>query len=350
MTENSGTKKTKPTMMDVAARANVSVATVSNTINNTRRVDEGTRARVERAIEELGYIRNMSARRFRTGRTNMLAVLTSMPSAVANNPSHLGMNVEIAAAAAGTAMKKGTSLVLVPPTNDPLATLGAIDIDGALLIEPAKDDPFLQLLQQRDVPFVCIGEPSDTSLPYVDLNYDLVAELLVSHMQESDAIPFALLCGQAEKRSYSKMVSAYEMAAEKLGMPSIVRKLDEQNGADGARACTHELLRDYPNLRGILAPIDAYATGVMAALADAKRLVPQDIKVATRYDGPRARESSPQLTAIDLHLSEVARIAVEMLMAIVGDEAVTAESPPKPTVIARGSTTSETPAHRLRTG
>ena len=59
-------------MRDVAARAGVSVATVSHVINNTRYVAEGTRERVQAAIEELNYNPDTMARIFKTGRTNLV--------------------------------------------------------------------------------------------------------------------------------------------------------------------------------------------------------------------------------------------------------------------------------------
>lgn len=57
-----------PTMLDVAARAGVSIKTVSNVVTGTVRVAPGTRARVEAAIEQLGYTPNLAARALRTGR------------------------------------------------------------------------------------------------------------------------------------------------------------------------------------------------------------------------------------------------------------------------------------------
>lgn len=51
-----------PTLHDVARLAGVSIATVSNVINNTKHVTAETRARVERAILQTGYVPNEAAR------------------------------------------------------------------------------------------------------------------------------------------------------------------------------------------------------------------------------------------------------------------------------------------------
>ena len=59
-----------PTIRDVAARAGVSTTTVSHVVNGTRNVDAGTAARVQAAIDELGYRPNALARSMRRGRTS----------------------------------------------------------------------------------------------------------------------------------------------------------------------------------------------------------------------------------------------------------------------------------------
>ena len=59
-------------MRDVAAKAGVSVATVSHVINNTRFVADSTREKVQAAIQELNYNPDTMARIFKTGRTNLV--------------------------------------------------------------------------------------------------------------------------------------------------------------------------------------------------------------------------------------------------------------------------------------
>ena len=62
-----------PSVKEVATRAGVSLGTVSNVLNRPHLVSERTRAIVSAAIDELGFVRNESARALRTGRTNTIA-------------------------------------------------------------------------------------------------------------------------------------------------------------------------------------------------------------------------------------------------------------------------------------
>ena len=61
-------------MKEVASRAGVSVKTVSNVVNGYLHVAPSTRERVQRAIDEMGYRPNLSARSLRSGRTGIIAV------------------------------------------------------------------------------------------------------------------------------------------------------------------------------------------------------------------------------------------------------------------------------------
>ena len=78
----------------------------------------------------------------------------------------------------------------------------------------------------------------------------------------------------------------------------------------------------------------------MTELAALRRDVPDDVVVLTRYDGVRARTSSPQLTAVDLHLGTAAARAVDLLVELVGGSAAELSPvPPQPvpTLVVRAS-------------
>lgn len=100
----------RATLIDVARRAGVSPATVSNAINGRRYVEAGTRLRIEAAISDLGYIPNLRARGLRTGKANTIALFSSMPAAVSSGPAKLGFMMEVAMTAALAALEKKLAL------------------------------------------------------------------------------------------------------------------------------------------------------------------------------------------------------------------------------------------------
>src|SRR5439155_10887690 len=97
-------------LKDIARRAGVSVATVSNVVNGYRPVSEATRERVRRAIDELGYSPNLSARHLRNGRTGIIAL--AIPEL--NNPYF----AELAEAAIREAGRHGYIVLLDPTDGD----------------------------------------------------------------------------------------------------------------------------------------------------------------------------------------------------------------------------------------
>ena len=109
----------RPTIIDVARAAGVSTATVSNALTDHRAVERGTRERVRAIAHQLGYVADPRGQRLRTGRPGAIALLSSMPAAVAAGELRLGFMMEIAAATAETALDAGLALVLVPPAASP---------------------------------------------------------------------------------------------------------------------------------------------------------------------------------------------------------------------------------------
>ena len=101
-------------------------------------------------------------------------------------------------------------------------------------------------------------------------------------------------------------------------------------------------MRKIPETDAIFAPVDAFATGAMRALRDEGRAVPGDVRVVTRYDGLRAREERPALTAVDLHLDQVAALATRSLMDLIaGKQIQHTTAGPLPSLICRGSSQDE---------
>ena len=90
---------------------------------------------------------------------------------------------------------------------------------------------------------------------------------------------------------------------------------------------------------GICVLVDAFAAGTLTALRDAWRSVPDDVPVATRCGGRRAELADPPLTALDLHLPQVAERAVDLLLRVLAGE-TPSETPvgPAPSLVTRRST------------
>ncbi|MFD3695372.1 LacI family DNA-binding transcriptional regulator [Streptomyces sp. NPDC058646] len=308
-----------PTIADVAQAAGVSRTTVSHALNGLGKVDPRTRERIKQVAAELGYRPNLRAQRLRSGQARAIALASSMPFAVAGGPSRLGFYMEVAAAAAESALAHDYALVLVPPVMSGSA-LYSVDIDGAIVVEPDVDDAAVAVLKERGLPYVTLGRPvspdedAPPDVPYVDLRGGLVAELLLTHLHEQGARRPALFIGSGSRHSSVDARAAFERIAAVRGWEPIVATAPEAGGEQAGYEGCAALLAEHPGIDAVCALVDAFAVGAVRALRDSGRSVPDDVMVATRYDGLRARTCEPPLTAVDLRLDHAAGEAVDLLL------------------------------------
>ena len=324
------------TIADVAREAGLSPTTVSHSLNGIGQVDPRTRQHVKDVAARLKYRPSVRAQRLRTGRSHAIALLSSMPAAVSTGESRLGFFTELAMGMAGKALLNGYVFMLAPPVDqcDPLAL---IDIDGAILLEPAPDDPIARELDEQSVPYVTVGgEPGPNN---IDLQHAAAADLLLQHLLQSGARQPGLILGASGRTSQRNFHERYLALAEARGFEPVVAFAAEEEGAQAGHQAALRLLEACPGLDALCVPIDTFASGALKAVQATGRRVPDDLLLVTRHDGVRARTCQPPLTAVDLHLDAVSDVAVQRLLSILGhdsqDEPV---SVPAPTLVARRST------------
>ncbi len=331
----------RPTIIDVARAAGVSTATVSNALTDHRPVERGTRERVRAVARQLGYVADPRGQRLRTGQAGAIALLSSMPAAVAAGESRLGFMMEIAAATAETALESGLALVLVPPTASGPPRIDYLDVAGAIVIEPLNDDPSVRALLARGLAVVGIGRHrgAGADIPAVDLRSEFTAALMLRHLRDEGAGRIALLRGIQPRPSYAETETVYRRFVAEAGTDPIVLRVDERGGEAAAQTECARLLREHPTIDAVCAPVDAFAVGCVRALRASGRALPGEARVITRYDGLRARTCSPPLTAVDLHLDQIARHAVALILRELNGPADT-ELPevPPPNLVIREST------------
>ncbi|EHC31166.1 Putative lacI-family transcriptional regulator, partial [Salmonella enterica subsp. enterica serovar Alachua str. R6-377] len=342
--------KKRAKLIDVARHAGVSPGTVSNALHNTRFVEPQTRRRIEEAIVALNYTPNIRARQLRTGKTNTIALLSSVPLAIASGASRLGFMMEVALTSAMMALEKQHALILVPPGANPL---DAVSFDAAILIEPAENDPQLQALAQAGIPCVTIGRTpgTDTPVPWVELHSAATAQLLLTHLEASGASKCALFVGNTRRTSVLESEAAYQRWCAGRQDP-VVYSLNESEGENAGYQTAQQLLQAHPDVDGVLVLIDTFASGAVRAFQEQDIAIPEQMRVVTRYDGIRARayiyrlslssirarESLPPLTAVNMHLDEVARQAITLLFAVLSGEKVSYSDGIMPELVVRAST------------
>ena len=325
------------TIADVAREAGVSRTTVSHSLNGLGQVDPRTRERVRETAARLNYRPSVRAQRLRSGRSQALALLSSMPAAVSGGPSQLGFFTELAMGCARTALLRGYVFVLAPPDaeGNPVAQL---DIDGAIVLEPQPEDPIEKELAARGIPCVTIG--GSMGALNIDLHHAETASLILGHLRERGSRHPALIMGTSGRAAQTAALAQYRELAGRTGFEPVVVEVPESEGESGGHLAAARILAEHPGVDSLFVPIDAFATGAARAGAEAGLTIGSELLVATRYDGLRAQTSVPPLTAVDLHLGEVSSQAVDLILKVLGDaqEQSTSTAAQLPSLVRRAST------------
>ncbi|MGH6912743.1 MAG: LacI family DNA-binding transcriptional regulator, partial [Geminicoccales bacterium] len=152
-------ERRKPTIFDVARRAEVSIGTVSNVLNDSSKVSDGRRHRVLQAIQELGYLPNSLAQGLRRRRSRLVGLCLPHTSS-AYLAALIDLFEEIAA-------NRGYEIMQVLSHNDPVTEIHRVKallthrIGGLILVPSFEPHRSCQLVAEAHVPLVIVDRPSD---------------------------------------------------------------------------------------------------------------------------------------------------------------------------------------------
>lgn len=287
------------TIQEVAARAGVSAMTVSRVLNSPELVAAATRLRVERAIEELGYIPNALASGLLRGRTRTIALIVSDIS----NPffTIVLRGVEDMAQRNGYTVIIGNSDESPEKERQYVNALVSKRIDG-LLIAPAStmSRKTLEFLARRHNPFVLIDREIEGISADVVMGDSVGgARQLTEHLIRLGHRRIALVNGQHDvptardrQRGYEDALRAYGIAV----LPALVKECSYRR--DGAKDGVRQLLAlaDDQRPTAIVAANNFIGIGVIEALREAALRVPDDIAVVCFDDIELASALDPFLT------------------------------------------------------
>jgi LacI family transcriptional regulator len=340
MTTSSG----PPTVETIAARAGVSIASVSRVLNGHGGRPNTVR-RVEQAAAELGYVPNGVARSLKGGRTRQLTF--AMPDV--GNPVYVSMVRQIQAVAKprGYRLLLHSTDAVAEDELDVVRSLADRTSDGLILVPIRVTDEHLTALAAAARPAVVIGSlPDDAPLDSVRADSVTGAVLAVRHLLERGRRRIAFVNGPADTVPARHRDAGYRAALAEAGIPfdaGLTATTDFGIEA-GARA-TRRLLDADPGIDSVFCANDQLALGAAHAAHDRGLRIPEDLAVVGMDNSELARAGHPALTSVDLGSAERGRLAAEMLLARLdgGDHPVRRETVAARLVV-RGSTDPAAPA------
>ncbi len=306
------------TLADIAARADVSLSTVSRVLNNKEHVSLGTRNAVLEAVSTLGYTRQDARRE---GNLETVILFVHEGSAVRASDGTMAQDMEraIVAGVQSTLHAEGYHTQLVhkqfgKTKNFELPRVS--NLVGAISVGSISNPHLLRKMIEDGVPTVIAGSPSpDIPLDSVTLDFRGAMLEIVQHLKETGRRTIGMVNGPPLAGSTLARIHAFRLALAMHDLPFTSEQVVSGTFSfSSGDATTHELLAACPQVDAILYGDDDMAVGGLRALRGLGRTVPNDIAVVGMFNYEIATFTDPPLTSVDFDKRELGRAAAQRLM------------------------------------
>jgi LacI family transcriptional regulator len=301
------------TLEDIARMANVSPATVSRVINNQVGERSKVRERVLKVISETGFRPHAAARSLAGRRSDVIGLLVPAPASWVLSHLYLLQLAEHISRACQS-FNYILSLFLTGSDGDEQHLLPKITrkgfVDGLIVrAEGRGSDPLLEKLLEIEVPFVASGRPTGPQhISYVAADNATAAHHALTHLIRLGRKRIAIIPGVMESFSNQERLRVYRKVLYEHGLPLEEGLIAHQD--DGYLA-TRTLLAQRPDAIFLATRL---ILGVLQALHEADRQVPDDIALIGFDDLPLAQQTNPLLTTMRQPMAAMGKRLVEILL------------------------------------
>ena len=295
---------------DVAALAGVSPATVSRVMNGTAKVDPEKMARVQRAIEETGFVPNEVARTlFRKSAKTIGLIVPSI-----RNPYF----TELAAHVDAMAMQHGFRPFLCNTGYDQEKEKAAIQMLVSMhadaIIIASCSEQVRDLINNCPIPVVALDAMlvGSNVEACVFCDYYWGGRMAMEHLLECGCKNIVCIKGPQYRFSARNRYQGYRDVCQERGIPEQTVECDYD--FNQGIAMTEELLEHFPDVDGIIACNDIVAISTYKVLHKLNIPVPEKVQLIGFDDISFATLLSPELTTISQPVKEMAEKAVELIV------------------------------------
>lgn len=322
---------------DVAAKAGVSIATVSHVLNGTRVTRQQTRERVLLAVRELGYSQNQAARNLARGRSTLLGLLISD----VRNPFF----PDITAAFQDQALAHDMDALVMNTNYDPQRTLTAVrrliglQVPGVAILTSQIDPDVIDMLAGHHIAavYLDLGRVAK-SISNIVLEYEPGIIAAIDYLHRLGHRRIAYIGGPLHLNSAQRRKRAFVATAARLGLnPN--HAIDADFTVKGGYSACSKLLNGPLAPTAIVAGNDLTAIGVLHRAYDAKIHVPEHLSVIGFDDILFAEYTQPALTTAAVPRAEIGRVAFHAIWTMLSDPDLTGREYRVPTrLVIRDST------------
>ena len=302
----------KPTIRDVAKKANVSVATVSRVINNKGYVYEDTKKTVLEAIEELGFEPNQLARSLTSHRSKMLGVI--VPHVGTTFYGQLIEGIEHAALTYGYK----TMLCNTQDNNqreiDYLKIFEQYNVEGIIV---ASNFVNKDKLASLNIPIISVDHLISEEIPSVTSDNEkggkLAAETLINNGAKNLLLlrgPSFLITSQERTKGFLEVLENHDCMYEIHDFDLIEPDAD----------FIYQYLKNNPHIDGIFAMSDTLALIALGCLQQLNRKVPEEVQLIGFDDAPFTKWTNPAITTVSQAVKYMGGETVNSLIKIINNE------------------------------
>lgn len=303
-------------MQDIANRAGVSLKTVSRVVNNEKHVSESVRAAVSKAIAELDYHPDATARALASRRSRRIGLIAA--STTHSGPSAILEGIEQAVRNHGYSL----SLVRTRPDEgyeirDAVSQLVAQGVDGLILSEPV-DTYDLDIHIPPGVPLLSLDYPDERhSASEIVVGPDEVggAYAATAHLLELGHATVHHIAGDQHWSATRQRVRGWKRALQEAGIPAPNHVYGDWSPASGAAAMGKILLESQPS--AVFVANDLMAIGAIHAIETAGFTVPGDVSVIGFDDILEAAYLHTPLTTVRQDFEKTASEGVARLIEVI---------------------------------
>ncbi|MDJ1136985.1 LacI family DNA-binding transcriptional regulator [Streptomyces iconiensis] len=335
-------------MKDIAREAGVSASAVSFALNNRAGVSPGTRARIERVAERLGWRPHSAARALSGESAGVLGMVLARPA------GSLGVESFF------LQLMSGIQRALAP--RDHALLFQMVDdldsecelyrrwwaegrVDGVVVVDPRTEDPRPALLASLGLPAVVVGgmetggqaPPTGPRLSNVWADDTAAMVTIVRHLYGLGHRRVAHIGGIGGFAHTERRIEALRAEAARAELADARSVTTDYTDAQGAEAARGLLAQTTPPT-ALICDNEVMAVAAVSVAAERGLAVPRDISIVSWEDSVLCRTLHPQLTSLSRDTEEFGRHAAEALLAVLTGGPGRRVTVPLPRLIPREST------------
>ncbi|MEM7126822.1 MAG: LacI family DNA-binding transcriptional regulator [Chloroflexota bacterium] len=317
------------TLKDLAEHVGRSITTVSRALGGYSDVSPATRQLVQKAVKELGYEPNVTARQLQKRRTDTIALLLPPNFPRFSDPffSQLLAGIVEQAAEYGIDLLVTTNASQDDEQACYLRYIRSRRVDGFIIVRTQREDARISLLQQHDFPFVAFGRTEIADdFPFIDDDGELGIRLMVQHLVDLGHKRIACIMEPANLMKAHLRLQGFLQALEVNNLlvdrPRIVEGGFRQRSG---RLLAGELLELPKPPTAIVTQNDLLALGAMSAAHERGLTIGNDISITGFDDIDLAEYANPPLTTVHQPALAIGQQICQLLFDVINQQNIAEE-------------------------